>query len=104
MNGAGWRALKLKTFYLHFNRIAMQRGDPKVWSIRTSKGCFHAEKVVVEVPLETVFKPEKKQNPRAFFKGVGNGYWQWQGSSYGPVKVFLLTSKPQKGETYLVVQ
>lgn len=65
----------MKVFYLHFNRIAMQRKDPKVWSIRTSKGCFHAEKIVCKVPLETIYKPDSKSNPRAFFKGFGNGFW-----------------------------
>lgn len=87
----------MKTFYLHFNRIAVQRGDPKVWSIRTSKACFHASKVVVEVPLETVFKPDKKQNPKAFLKGVGNGYWVWPGEGGIETLVFLITDKPQFG-------
>jgi hypothetical protein len=62
-------------FYLHFNRIAMQRNDPKVWSVRTSKGCFHAESVMVNLPLVTIFKPHQKNNPRAFFKGYGYGMW-----------------------------
>lgn len=62
-----------RVFYLHFNRIAMQRGDPKVWSVRTSRGCYHAEQVICTAPIETVFKP-KSQQPRAFFKGMGFVY------------------------------
>jgi hypothetical protein len=83
-----------KVFYLHFNRIAMQRGDGKVWSIRTSKTCFHAEKVWVDVQLETVYKP-KGQQPRAFFKGVGYGYWIERTNGE---KGMLLTNKIQDAE------
>lgn len=79
-----------RVFYLHFNRIAMQRGDPKVWSIRTSRGCFHAERVMVQTHVETVYKPRARQ-PRAFFRGRGFGYWV-ELKSGG--KVFLLTSQP----------
>ena len=62
---------KSRVFYLHFNRIAMQRGDPKVWSIRTSRGCYHAAEVQCTVPVETVFKADARSNPRAFLRGVG---------------------------------
>lgn len=78
----------------------MQRGDPKVWSIRTSKGCFHAEKLKVEVPLETVFRPESRNNPRAFFKGVGNGYWVWPGDEKVPI--LLITDKPPIGHKAVI--
>jgi hypothetical protein len=69
------KRLTPRVFYIHFNRIAMQRGDKRVWSIRTSKGCLHAERVICLVPLETVYKATQKNNPRAFFKGRGKGYW-----------------------------
>lgn len=62
-------------FHLHFNKIAMQRGDPNVWSIRTSKGCFHAKQVVIQVPVQTNYVPTRKNNPRAFLTGIGHGYW-----------------------------
>lgn len=65
---------KLRKFKLHFNRIAMQRGDRKVWSIRLSDRCLHAEHIVVDVPLKTVYKATAQQ-PRAFFVGEGRGYW-----------------------------
>lgn len=80
------------TFYLHFNRIAMQRGDPNVWSIRTSKGCFHAKNVVIQVPLETVFR-ENGPNPRAFLKGRGNGYTCEMKFDNKWKKCFLLTAE-----------
>jgi hypothetical protein len=57
-------------FKIHFNRINMQRGNPKVWTVHNSRGCFQGEKVVLEVPVETVFKPNGKQ-PRAYFIGRG---------------------------------
>lgn len=69
----------------------MQRGDPKVWSIQTSSGCFHARKVVVEeTSLETVFKPDKRQNPRAFFKGKAHGYWV---QTYPPEDSYILITE-----------
>jgi glycine/D-amino acid oxidase-like deaminating enzyme len=79
-----------KVFYLHFNRIAMQRKDPRVWSVRTSKGCFHAERVVVAVPVASTFRAESRQ-PRAFFKGMGFGTWlEVRGAD-----VFLLHQQPE---------
>jgi len=60
---------KLKT-KLHFNRVAMQRGNPNVWTAHNSRGCFQAKKLVVvhggKVVAETVFDPEARQ-PRAYF-------------------------------------
>jgi hypothetical protein len=66
-------ARKLKT-KLHFNRVSMQRNDPRVWSAHTSKSCNQSEKVVVrhngEIVLETVFNPTAKQ-PRAYLQMFG---------------------------------
>lgn len=59
-------------FHIHFNRIAMQRGDAAVWSVQTSKGCYHGKEVIVNAPIRTTYKPEKRQNPRAFFSGDGD--------------------------------
>lgn len=55
-------------FRLHFNRINMQRGNPNVWTVHNSRGCFQAQKVVVMVPVESVFKKDGRQ-PRAYFSG-----------------------------------
>ncbi len=57
-------------FRLHFNRINMQRGNPNVWTIHNSRGCFQTHKVIVHVPLETIFKKDARQ-PRAYFSGYG---------------------------------
>jgi hypothetical protein len=65
---------KLKT-RIHFNRVNMQRKDPRVWSAHTSKACNMAEKVIVmhngTKILETIYNPEGKQ-PRAFMVAHGN--------------------------------
>lgn len=60
-----------RIFRVHFNRIAMQRNDPLVWSVQTSKGCFHAAKVIMSGQIETEFQPQRRTNPRAFFSGRG---------------------------------
>lgn len=57
---------------LHFNKQAMQRGDPRVWSLITSKACYHAKSVVFKTRVVTEFNPNKKRNPRAFLTAVGN--------------------------------
>ena len=53
---------------VHFNRIAMQRGDEHVWTVHNSLGCFQVKKVRIAAVLDTVFKPNGVQ-PRAYFKG-----------------------------------
>lgn len=62
---------------LHFNRVNMQRGNKKVWTVHTSKGCYQAKEVVImhhgEQILGTVFKPDGKQ-PRAYLEGYGKIY------------------------------
>lgn len=60
---------KLK-FRAHFNRVNMQRGNPNVWTVHTSKACFQGEKIILRVPVETVFNPTGAQ-PRAYFTGYG---------------------------------
>jgi glycine/D-amino acid oxidase-like deaminating enzyme len=74
-------------FHVHFNRIAMQRKDPKVWTIRTSKGCFHAEQVLIQAEVQSNYVPERKHNPRAFFSGRGFGYF----ATIKNREVFLIT-------------
>lgn len=56
-------------FRAHFNRINMQRGNPNVWTVHTSQGCFQGTKIISHVPMETVYKPTGAQ-PRAYFKGL----------------------------------
>lgn len=57
-------------FRAHFNRINMQRGNPKVWTVHNSKACYQGEKIILMVPVESVFKPNGTQ-PRAYFTGRG---------------------------------
>ena len=57
-------------FRLHFNRINMQRGNPNVWTVHNCRGCFQGQRVLVYVPLESVFNKDGKQ-PRAYFTGKG---------------------------------
>lgn len=59
--------MKPRVIRVHFNRIAMQRGNPRVWSIQMSDRCLHAREVWMVVPMRTEFKPDKRTNPRAFF-------------------------------------
>lgn len=63
--------MKPRKFRVHFNRIAMQRKQPDVWSVQLSDRCLHASRVDILVPVCTMFNPDKKQNPRAFFTGIG---------------------------------
>ena len=58
-------------FRLHFNRVNMQRGNPNIWTVHTSKACYQAQRVVCNVDLETVFKPDGPQ-PRAYLSGRGH--------------------------------
>jgi hypothetical protein len=61
------KRLKLK---IHFNRVNMQRGDPRVWTVHYAGKCLQAENVIMSGPLQTVFRPEAPQ-PRAYFTGYG---------------------------------
>jgi hypothetical protein len=67
------RPRKLKT-KIHFNRINMQRKDPRIWSAHNSHGCHMSEQIKVvhngQVILETVYKPEATQ-PRAYLLAHG---------------------------------
>lgn len=53
---------------VHFNRIAMQRGEHQVWTVHNSLGCFQVDAVQIKVPMDTVFRKDGPQ-PRAKFKG-----------------------------------
>lgn len=64
---------KPRKFRLHFNRVNMQRGNPKIWTVHTSKCCYQVKQVKVYVPLETVFNPDGPQ-PRAYLAGRAEVY------------------------------
>jgi hypothetical protein len=54
---------------VHFNRQRAPNGLP--WTVHTSKACIPASEVRILVAAETVFQPEKKTNPRAWFRARG---------------------------------
>lgn len=62
---------KPRTFWLHFNRINVQRGNPDVWTVHLSDQCIQAKSVRVYVPLQTVYKGATARQPRAYMKGKG---------------------------------
>jgi len=62
--------MKQIKFKAHFNRINMQRGNPNVWTVHTSRACYQVQEIKIFVPVTTVFKKDGPQ-PRAHFDGVG---------------------------------
>ena len=60
--------MKRYRFFAHFNRINMQRGDPKVWTVHIKGTCLQAEEVKFKVPVETRYVPNGRQ-PRATLRG-----------------------------------
>lgn len=59
---------------LHYNKFQAPNGFP--WTLHTSKKCFLASHVILNVPVETEEKPEKRSNPRYFLTCKGNIAWQ----------------------------
>lgn len=62
---------KPRAFRVHFNRINMQRGNPKVWTVHTSKGCVQTKEVCCWAPMMSVYKGTNARQPRAFMEGRG---------------------------------
>ena len=60
--------MKHYRFFMHFNRINMQRGLPNVWSVHFRGTCYSASKVKLRVPIETRYVPQGRQ-PRATLRG-----------------------------------
>lgn len=58
---------------IHFNKQRAKKGLP--WTLHTSKACYAAAHIKVEVPTETEEKPNKPENPRYFL--VCNGDIKW---------------------------
>jgi hypothetical protein len=52
--------------YVHVNK------QKKCWTVHNSRGCFHFDEVEIRVPVKTVYKPEKKDNPRFFLRCKGS--------------------------------
>lgn len=64
-------SLAIRTFWLHFNRINVQRGDPDVWTVHLSDQCIQTKHVDCRVRIETVYRGATARQPRAYFKGKG---------------------------------
>lgn len=50
---------------MHFNKQMQSQGYP--WTIHYKGVCHSVKKIICNVPMLSEFKPNKKDNPRAFF-------------------------------------
>jgi len=50
---------------MHFNKPGSTKGTP--WTVHFRGTCHIVESIDCRVRMHSEFKPEKKQNPRAFF-------------------------------------
>lgn len=55
-------------FFSHFNRINMQRKDPKVWTVHFRNVCYQGTGIIFNVPTSTTYDPDGRQ-PRAKMVG-----------------------------------
>ncbi len=62
-----------RVYLIHYNKAGSKNGEP--WTIHGSKGCFLASKVLIDAPMETVYKPDKKANPKAWLRVKGTLTW-----------------------------
>lgn len=62
---------KPRVFWLHFNRFGAKRGSRDAWTVHLSNQCIQTPKVLVKVPIETIYKGDTAPQPRAFLKGKG---------------------------------
>ena len=70
---------KTYAFFAHFNRINMQRGKPKVWSVHFRGTCHQATALMFKVPLHTRYLPNGAQ-PRATIRGKA-AHIRWDGDT-----------------------
>lgn len=63
--------MKSRTFWIHFNRINVQRGDPDIWTVHLSDRCIQTKVVRCTVPVTTVYRGVTARQPRAYLKGKG---------------------------------
>ncbi len=50
---------------MHFFKPGKNKGLP--WTVHYRGACHHVAKIVCETVMESEWKPDKKDNPRAFF-------------------------------------
>jgi hypothetical protein len=63
--------IKRLKFRAHFNRVNMRRGNPNVWTVHNSRGCFQGQAIHSYVSMRTIFKKDGRQ-PRAYFEGYAH--------------------------------
>lgn len=61
--------MKPSVVIVHFRKAGVKNDRP--WTVHVRGSCIPAASVTFEVPSFTVFKPEKKTNPRAWIRAVG---------------------------------
>ena len=58
------------TVIVHFNKRNALKGKP--WTVHVKGACIPAKEVVFKnIRVDSIFKPEKKTNPRAWFRAIG---------------------------------
>ena len=68
------------SFFVHFNRVNMQRGNERVWTIHFRGKCHQVKGVCCLVPCESRYLPSGRQ-PRATLRGrarylvISRGGW-----------------------------
>lgn len=55
--------------YIHFNKNGSKHGLP--WTVHTNGKCIPASEVNINVHAKTVFRPNKKGNPKAWIRAIG---------------------------------
>lgn len=57
----------MKTYkaIMHFNKPASKKGKP--WTVHYRDTCYVVSEIRCSVPMVSEWKPNKKNNPRAFF-------------------------------------
>ncbi len=61
--------LRNKVVIVHFRKAGVKTGFP--WTVHYSGQCIPAATVTFKVSCETIFRPEKKSNPRAWMRATG---------------------------------
>jgi hypothetical protein len=54
-----WKAI------MHFNKQGASKGSP--WTVHWRGACYGVRHIKCQVPMVSEWKPNKKNNPRAFF-------------------------------------
>ena len=55
---------------MHFNKPGSRNGNP--WTVHYRGVCYVVASIKCEAPMTSEYKPQKKNNPRAFFTALVN--------------------------------